>query len=461
MLSPQGSSEPLRSGSSSPGARVLAVDLGAASVRVVAVDLAASPPAMTELHRVAHGPVRHADGTLRWDWARLTAEVEHGLRKGLAQGPVASIGIDTWGVDYALLDRTGALVAPPFSYRDNRTGSWMEVVEQVGADQLYRCTGIQLMPINTVFQLAAHDRWELECAEQILLLPELLVHHLTGEAHGERTSAGTTSLVDLATGTWSATLLEAVGVDPQLLPQIRPATTPAGRWRGVPVHIVGGHDTASAVAAVPGPPPPDAVFVSSGTWLLVGVERPAPDVSDAARLGNFSNEPGVLGGIRFLKNVMGFWMLEECRRAWGTPPVEALTAAAALVPSRAAVVDARDQRFLTPVDMEAEVRTAARLPASATRADVARCILDSLAQSTAAVIREIEAVLGRAVPEIAVVGGGSKNSLLNQLTEEAAGVPVRAGAVEATALGNAVVQGIALGVYADLDHARRALAEPA
>ena len=301
------------------------------------------------------------------------------------------------------------------------------------------------MAINTIFQLAAHDRDELGQADRLLMLPELLVHGLTGEQHGERTSAGTTGLVDLATGDWSAELLDAISVDASLMPAIEAAPAAAGTWRGMPVHLVGGHDTASAVAAMPFR---DAAFVSSGTWMIVGVERARSDLSDAT----FSNEPGVAGGVRLLKNVMGLWMLEQCRAEWGDPPLDALLRAAEGLP-RGAVVDATDDRFLAPRDMDAEVRAAAGLGADIGRDVVTRCILDSLAVATAQVLHQIGAT------EVCVIGGGAQNTLLNRLISETSGLPVRVGPVEATSLGNALVQGMALGVFADLDGARRRVEE--
>jgi rhamnulokinase len=248
------------------------------------------------------------------------------------------------------------------------------------------------------------------------------------------------------------------------MPKISNATTYAGVYHGVPVHLVGSHDTASAVAALPSPQP-NAAFISSGTWMLIGMERAAPDVSDVAMRANFSNEPGVFGDrrgpVRFLKNVMGLWMLEQCRAQWGNPPLDGLIAAAAALPAGGPTVDATNQRFLAPPDMEAEVRTAARLPATASRDAVARCILDSLAMTTASVIRELEEFLHGRISEIVVVGGGAKNALLNTYIEVAAGISVRAGPVEATLLGNALAQGIALGMFESLGVAREALAPPA
>ncbi len=439
---------------------VLAVDFGASSIRVAAVDLDARPPSIEIVHRYAHGPVAAPDGSLRWDWQRLIAETVSGLERGLARGPVASIGIDTWGVDYGLIDAAGRLVSLPYSYRDARTASWMTVADRFGRERLYRTTGIQLMGINTIFQLAAHDRAERDAAARLVMLPELLLHALTGAVTGERTSAGTSGLVDLTTGTWSAALIDELGLDASLFPPLGAAGTRIGTWRGVPVHLVGGHDTASAVIALPGPPQPGAAFISSGTWMIVGAERPQADVSDAARLANFSNEPGALGGVRFLKNVMGMWMLEQCRAAWADPPLADLLAAAARA-TTGPLVDPSDHRFLAPADMEEEVRTAAKLPAAAGRDRVVRCIVDSLAAAAATVIGELGTFLGSSVSEIHIVGGGSRNSLLNRLIEERCEIPVRVGPAEATALGNALVQGIALGRFRNLEHARAALASSA
>lgn len=434
--------------------RVLAVDLGAGSARVAAVDLSTRPPRVQIVHRYAHGPVRHPDGSLRWGWARLVAEVERGLALGLAAGPVASIGVDTWGVDYGLLDEAGGLVTAPYCYRDGRTAAWRDVAARLGEERLYRTTGIQLMGINTVFQLAAHDRRQLDAATQLLMLPELVVHALTGAIAGERTSAGTTGLVDLATGGWAKELLDDLELDPALFPAVESAGTRVGEWRGVPVHLVGGHDTASAVAAVP--EGPARAFVSSGTWSLVGAEAVAADTSDAARAANFSNEPAVGGGVRFLKNVMGLWLLEQCRAGWGDPPLSSLLDAAAAAGPGGPVIDATDERFLAPADVEAEVRAAARLPAAAGRDRVVRCVLDSLAAATASVIAELDGFLPRPVESVWVIGGGASNTLLNDLVEAAAGVTVSVGPVEATALGNALVQGVALGLFPDLAAARRA-----
>jgi rhamnulokinase len=244
------------------------------------------------------------------------------------------------------------------------------------------------------------------------------------------------------------------------MPRLSRATSFAGTYHGTPVHLVGGHDTASAVAALPSPQP-NAGFISSGTWMLVGAEREAADTSPAAMRANFSNEPGVFGSgpgnVRFLKNVMGLWMLEQCRMQWGNPPLQQLLVAADELPVGGPIVDATHPRFLAPHDMEADVRTAARLPTSASRAAVARCILDSLAVTATHVLKELGSLTGDIVSEVIVVGGGARNSVLNRYISEASGLPLRAGAAEATLLGNALVQGIALGMFESLAEARTAL----
>jgi rhamnulokinase len=249
-----------------------------------------------------------------------------------------------------------------------------------------------------------------------------------------------------------------VGLDPALLPPIVSAGLAVGSWRGVGVHTVGSHDTASAFVGVPGAPGPGSVVVSSGTWVLVGAERPTADTSQKARDANFSNEAGALGGVRFLKNVTGFWLLEQCRAAWGNPTVEELVAAAAGVRGPVRTVDPADARFLAPADMEAEIRAAAGLGTAASRAEVVRCILESIASATARVADELVAVTGTQVDELLVVGGAARIRLMNELYGRHAGVPVTVGSPEATALGNAVVQGLALGQFERVGDARRWLA---
>jgi rhamnulokinase len=436
---------------------VIAVDFGASSIRVCRVDLGTRPPALEVVHRHPHVPVVDGEGHLRWNWLELVAEMEKGLAAAAERGPVASIGVDTWGVDYGLVDGRGELVAPPFSYRDGRTDGFGAVVERIGAEALYTTTGVQLLPFNTIFQVAAHERDELARARHLLMLPELLVHHLTGAVVGERTSAGTTGLVDIRAGEWSSSLAEAVGLDVGLLPPIRGAGERVGTWQGVPVHLVGGHDTASAVVAMGPTGGPLAAFVSTGTWMLVGREQPEPNLSEAARTANFANEIGALGGVRFLKNLAGSWLIEGCRPAWGDPPIGSLIAEAVDVDIdvdvEAAAFDVTDPRFLHPDDMLAEVTNALGLPLSAPAPVVVRGIVESQAAGTAGVVSRLGGIV-----HIAMFGG-AQSELFRSALERRSGLPVVAGPVEATALGNALVQGIALGRYADVAAARSHLEE--
>ena len=374
--------------------RVLAVDLGATSVRVAAVDLSADEPAVEVLHRWAHAPIRVEDGSLRWDWHRIVSEVEAGLEQGLATGEVASIGVDGWGIDYGLIDGTGRLVALPFSYRDSRTEGWQSTAERIGLERLYELTGVQMMAINTIFQLAVHDPGELARASRILLLPDLLVHHLTGQVAAERSNVSTTALMDIRTGEWAADLVADLSLDPSLFPPVVAAGTAAGTWRGIPVHLVGSHDTASAFLGMPGGTSPGTVFVSAGTWVLVGMERPGPDTSSRAREANFSNEAGALGGIRFLKNVVGLWILEQCRQAWGGPPIGMLLEEAASLEGPVPTFDAGDHRFVSPADMLREVQEAADLPPGTPRSVIARSVIESIVGGIGAVVEELTEITG-------------------------------------------------------------------
>ena len=404
--------------------RVLAVDLGATSVRVAGVDLSAEEPAVEILHRWEHSPIRADDGSLRWDWPRIVSEVEVGLERGLATGEVASIGVDGWGIDYGLIDGTGRLVALPFSYRDSRTDGWQETADRIGPERLYERTGVQMMAINTVFQLDAHDTGELGRAARILLLPDLLVHHLTGLEAAERSNVSTTALMDIRTGDWAADLLDELSLDPSLFPPVVGAGTAAGTWRGVPVNLVGSHDTASAFLGMPGGSSSGTVFVSAGTWVLVGVERPGPDTSDRARKANFSNEAGAFGGVRFLKNVVGLWILEQCRQAWGGPPIEMLLEEAASLEETVPTFDAGDHRFVSPADMLREVQEAADLPPGTPRSVIARSVIESIVTGIGAVVEELTEITGEHPARIAVVGGGARVPLLHELLSRRTGTPV-------------------------------------
>lgn len=418
------------------------------------MDLEASAPRVDVLHRWRHSPVPDSSGSLRWDWNGIIAEVETGLEMGLESGPVASIGVDGWGVDYGYIDAAGELVDQPFAYRDSRTDDWDRTAELIGQDELYRITGVQLMGINTIFQLAADTPGRLATARHVLLLPDLLVNHLTGWVGCELSNMSTTGLMDAHNRDWSHELIEAIGLPHHLFPDPERAGHRVGEWRRTPVHLVGSHDTASAFLGAP-ITSPGSVVVSTGSWVIVGVERDAPETSPAAMTANFSNEAGALGGIRFLKNVVGFWILEQCRAAWGNPPIEELIAQAEAVNQPVPTFDASDHRFVSPDDMLTEVLDASGLPKDASHGVISRSIIESIGEGVLAVVAEIEATANVECDNLAVIGGGARIPLLARLLERKSGLAVVVGSPEAAALGNAIVQGIALGRFADVADARR------
>lgn len=437
------------------GPLVAAVDFGASSIRVSVVDLGRRPLEPVVVHRHHHGPIRHVDGSLRWDWDTLVAEARRGLELAAAAGPLASIGIDTWGLDYGLVDDAGRLVAPPHSYRDERLARWWTVAERIGPRRLYDVSGIQLMAGNSLFQLAAHDRRELDRTRHVLMLPELLLHALTGVTVAERTSSGTTALVDLATGTWSEELIRAIDADPDWFPEIRSAGEAVARFAGTPVHLVGGHDTASAVLAM-GPDGGDgAAFLSAGTLFLVGREQPRATTDDDAFARNLANEPGVFGGVRLLGNLPGMWLLEECRRAWDERSVADLLEALPPDTDAAPRIDVSDPTLVAPDDMPAAVRTLAGLAPDTPRGTVVACVVESMAAAVANGVRRVDR--DGTIDRIVAFGGASRAEPLMRRIATHAGLPVRIGPTEATTLGNAMAQGIALGVFADPAAARAAL----
>lgn len=437
------------------GSRVLAVDLGATSVRVAAVDLAAPAPEIEILHRWHHRPTQDEFGSLRWDWAEVVEQVETGLDIGLAGGPVASIGVDGWGVDYGLIDGAGDLVDAPYAYRDSRTDQWEATVAAVGAERLYRTTGVQFMAFNTIFQLVAESRDRLAASAKLLLLPDLLVNHLTGYVGAEVSNMSTTGLMDVRTREWDTGLVDEIALPRDLLAPPTVAGTRAGSWRDVPVNLVGSHDTASAFIGIPATDDIPTVFVSTGSWVIVGVEQAEPNTSDDARLLNFSNEAGALGGVRFLKNVVGFWILEQCREALGSPSIEILVEEASAIEGVVPTFDASDHRFVNPPNMITEVLDAARLPQDTVRAVVARSVIESIVHGVAKVIEEIIDVTGQKPQRAVVVGGASRIPLVGELLASQTELEVVVGSSEATALGNAIVQGIAIGQFEDLNEARR------
>ncbi|GAB3450011.1 rhamnulokinase family protein [Streptomonospora sediminis] len=432
-----------------------AVDLGASSGRVAVGRVGRDEFALTEVHRFANRPLRLPSG-LHWDIGGLYHGVLDGLRAAAGHRP-RSVGIDSWAVDYGLLDSAGALLGLPHHYRDSRTDTAAPaMVERVGAAELYTRNGLQYLPFNTVFQLAAARATpQLACAQTLLLIPDLLGYWLTGERGAEVTNASTTGLLDVATREWSAPLLEAAGVRPSLVGALRNPgerigpllAEPAGHTgldAGTDVVAVASHDTASAVAAVPALTERFG-YVSCGTWSLAGLELSAPVTSEAARAANFTNELGVDGTTRFLRNIMGLWLVQECLRDWGLDDaaLPGLLQEAAAAPAFAGLVDAGDPRYLPPGGMPARIAADLRengRPEPRSRGALLRCVLESLALAHRDTLRRACALSGRDIDVVHLVGGGARNELLCQWTADALGLPVEAGPVEATAIGNIAVQ---------------------
>ena len=450
----------------------LAVDLGAESGRVVLGRFDGERVSLEEIHRFPNTPVRLPDG-LHWDVLRIFSQVKDGLAKAVRGEEVEGIGVDSWGVDFGLLDRDGALVSNPYHHRDARTEGMMdEAFGLVPKEEIYDITGIQFLPINTIYQLLAMRRSSLlAAAETLLLIPDLIDYWLTGEKACEYTNATTTQLLELEEGGWATGLLQRLDLPAHVLPPIVQPATELGPLlpavaeevgAGPPVFAVASHDTASAVVAVPAEGE-DFAYISSGTWSLVGVELSGPVVSEKALKANFTNEGGFGGKTRLLKNVMGLWLLQECRRQWAREgreyTYEELTRLAEDAPP-GPLVDPDHPAFLAPGDMVSRIRsfceeTGQRPPEEP--AAVARCVFESLALKYRHAIEQAESLTGRAVGIVNVVGGGSQNALLCQLTADATRLPVLAGPVEATALGNLLVQAYARGHLASLEEIREAV----
>ena len=432
-----------------------AIDLGASSGRVMTGRLDDGRLSFEEVHRFPNRPVRLPDG-LRWNLLHLFTEALEGLR---GAGPLRGVGVDSWGVDYALLDGDHRVLGLPFHYRDGRTeGMGERAFARVPAAELYAATGIQTMPINTVFQLLADEGSPaLAGAERIALVPDLLALWLSGELANEATAASTTGLLDAASGTWARGLAERLGLPARLFRDVvEPGTAlgpllPHHAAGDAPVFTVAGHDTASAFVAAP-VRDEHAAILSSGTWCLLGLELDEPILGDDARAANLTNERGVDGTIRLLKNVMGLWLEQECARVWdaGFPELHRLAVEA---PADVPLFDPDADAFLAPGDMPARIadaceRTGQRAPAD--RGETVRSILVSLACKYRFVLERLEAVAGRDITCVHAIGGGVRNELLCRLTADVTGREVVVGAVEATAVGNLLVQARAAGELGSL-----------
>ena len=443
---------------------VAAVDLGATSGRVMLGHLGPDLLSVEAVHRFPNDPVRIPDG-LHWNILELYRNLLIGLRKAVgAQPDLAGIGIASWAVDYGLLsgDR---LINNPFHYRDERTARGVDLVHKI-ADHaaLYATNGLQFQPFNSIYQLAVdHEAGVIDDATRMLMIPDLLGFWLTGEQVAERTNASTTGLLDISSGSWNATLIDKLSLPRSLFPSLVDPGSRIGSLRddvaaevdataAIEVIVVGSHDTASAVVGVP-MTEPGAAYISSGTWSLVGVELDRPVLSVESREANFTNEGGVDGKIRYLRNVMGLWLLSESIRSWEREgqSVELMTllARAAAVRAPVPIFDANHPSLLPPGDMPKRIAALcaeAGAAAPDSPAALARSILESLAEAYAIAINDAERLSGHKINTVHVVGGGSQNTLLCQLTANRTGRRVLAGPVEATAIGNVLIQGRAAGL---------------
>lgn len=451
----------------------IACDLGAESGRVMLGSLSNGRLQMSETHRFPNTPVKEKD-SLCWDIPQLYQELLVGLRKaGVHEDPIAAISCDSWAVDYMLFDADGSLITPVHHYRDARSDAGMkEVLSKIPWETIYAETGIQKLPINTLFQLGAEKTKRLAKANQLLPVADGFNYLLSGVAKAEISMASTTQLYNPVAKGWSDRLLGALRLPTKLFPPLVPSGTVLGPMKpditkqtgldsSVQVVASCSHDTAAAVVGIP-VSGQNWAFLSSGTWSLMGVELPEPIINDASRELNFTNEIGYGGTVRFLKNIAGLWIVQECRREWAAKQqdldYDVMTHLAASAPPFESLIDPTDPRFLTPGDMLSKIaafckethQTIPRKPGP-----VVRCVLESLALLYRKTLHEIERVTGRKIERLHLVGGGTKNTLLNHFTANALQIPVIVGPAEATSAGNVLVQAMALGHVKSLEEARQ------
>ncbi len=454
----------------------LAIDLGAESGRLMLGTLANGRISLEELHRFPNTPLRVGE-SMHWDIEVLFTEVKAGLRKAATLNiPFASISTDSWGLDYVLFDRNEKIIPPTFHYRDPRTARGVERVRGlVPWAEVFAETGLQFMPINTIYQLAAETPERLRAARRIVLLADAFNFLLCGVARAEESLASTTQLYNPRTRDWSARLLNALELSRDIFPPIVPSGTVLGALKqelarelgikAMPVIASCSHDTGAAVAAVPAHGD-DWAYLSSGTWSLLGAELSSPLLTDQCREFNFTNEIGFGGSVRLLKNIVGLWIVQECRREWARAGTDfdyaTLMNLAAEAPPSVSQIDPDDARFVAPGDMPGKIAAfcrETRQPVPPTPGATVRCVLESLALLYAREFAKLETLAGKKFTRLHIVGGGSRNELLNQFTANALGVPVLAGPMEATALGNVLVQAIALGGVPSLAAARELVAK--
>ena len=459
----------------------LALDLGAESGRAILGTLDKGKITLSEEHRFLTGPenlptmypdrvpeLLDGDNSLVWDFIRFWHEIKEGIRIASRKGKLEAVGVDTWGVDFALLDKNGLLIASPYNYRDSRTnGMLKEAFSRLPKETIYEITGIQFMSLNSLYQLLAMSSSEsplLQIADKFLMVPDLINYWLTGRAVAEFTEATTSQCYDSRNGRWSEEIISAMEFPKHIFPEVVPPGTVLGPLRRsvaaeleceTLVVATATHDTGAAVCAVPAKVK-DFIWISSGTWSIVGMNTPKPVINELSYKYNFTNEGGLDGTFRFSKNVMGLWVVQQCRRQWQKEGKDysytELTELAQKAPLLKSFVDPDYDEFLRPGEMVAKVQEYCRLtdqPAPENEGEVIRAVLQGLALRYRYVIEKLEEISGKKTTTIHIVGGGTKNWLLNQFTADALGREVVTGPVEATATGNLIVQAIAKGDIAD------------
>jgi len=444
----------------------LAVDLGASSGRTIGGSLDNGKLALREINRFWNGPTE-IGGTLYWDFVHLFRHIKEGIEKAKKTYPdrLVSMGIDSWGVDFGLFDSNGKLLRNPVHYRDARTAGMLDkVFERVPKEEVFAQTGVQFMEINTLYQLMSlslRDAFQYRSASRMLFVPDLLNYWLTGEMAANRTFASTSQFYNPATGDWAYDMLEKLGIRTDLFADLVDPGTVLGETEGLPVINVGSHDTASAFAAVPVKGSEHCAFLSSGTWSLLGTELQEPIINDAALAANFTNEVGVCDTIRFLKNLSGLWIIQELRREWNEQDFDyswsALEQMGRQAKPFAYFIDPGDEVFLAPDNMAARIQdycVATGQGRPETHAEILRAAYEGLALLYADVYESLENLTGRTLPILRIVGGGCQNQLLNQLAANATGKKVITGPIEATAIGNLLVQMLAMGDIQSLDEGR-------
>ena len=446
----------------------LALDLGAESGRAIVGTLENGVLSLTETHRFSNAPVRLPDG-LHWDVLRLWSDIQVGIASSAAKYPLASLALDTWGVDFALLDRNGALLGNPFHYRDIRTkGMPEEAFRRIPRGQIFAQTGIQFMQINTLYQLLAMSFQKsplLDVAETFLTIPDLFNYWMSGKICCEFTNATTTQCFDPVHRSWALSLLETLDIPTRILPTVCEPGTALGSLLpevaansgvgSIPVIAPACHDTGSAVVAVPAENK-DFAWLSSGTWSIMGCEADTPRMDESALAYNFTNEGGVFGTWRLSKNIMGLWLVQECRREWNLSYDELTQLAAQAVPFLA-VIDPDDPSFLHPGGMSEKIRaycTKTHQTIPQTKGEIIRVSLESLALKYRLVLERLESLTGKHLTPLHIIGGGTKNKLLNQFTADSTQRTVVTGPIEATAIGNILMQAITLRHIGKLSEAR-------